>query len=252
MRMVAGFQQGWSSACAKPAVQFRNEVCKRSAKAMCWFALVYYKDINSISQIIAGVKRNYEKFAFLARICGEGRWFRVPPPEVSMRCFTRNVLFLLTTGYKVRIIISMKKERNMKQSRTLKFFNKILDISNEIGYNISILRNKINLGEFNMANAKNYTDEMVAQMTAAYTENPSRETVDELANTLGKTTRSIIAKLSREGVYIAQPRTTKSGEPVVAKAELVSAIEEHFGIELPTLVKAGKQDLQRLVDTISQ
>ena len=40
---------------------------------MCWFALVYYKDINSISQIIAGVKRNYEKFAFLARICGEGR-----------------------------------------------------------------------------------------------------------------------------------------------------------------------------------
>ena len=219
---------------------------------MCWFALVYYKDINSISQIIAGVKRNYEKFAFLARICGEGRWFRVPPPEVSMRCFTRNVLFLLTTGYNVRIIISMKKEKNMKQSNTLKFFNKILDISNEIGYNISILRNKINLGEFNMANAKNYTDEMVAQMTAAYTENPSRETVDELANTLGKTTRSIIAKLSREGVYIAQPRTTKSGEPVVAKAELVSAIEEHFGIELPTLVKAGKQDLQRLVDTISQ
>ena len=103
-----------------------------------------------------------------------------------------------------------------------------------------------------MANAKNYTDEMVAQMTAAYTENPTRETVDELASTLGKTTRSIIAKLSREGVYIAQPRTTKTGAPVVAKAELVSQIEEHFGIELPTLVKAGKQDLQRLVDTISQ
>ena len=146
----------------------------------------------------------------------------------------------------------MKKEINMKQSQTLKFFNKILDMTNEIGYNISILRNKINLGEFTMANAKNYTDEMVASMTEQYKANPTRETVDELANTLGKTTRSIIAKLSREGVYIAQPRTTKSGEPVVAKAELVSAIEEHFGIELPTLVKAGKQDLQRLVDTISQ
>ena len=103
-----------------------------------------------------------------------------------------------------------------------------------------------------MANAKNYTEEMVSQMTEAYSANPSRETVDELAQTFGKTTRSIIAKLSREGVYIAQPRTTKSGEPVVAKAELVSAIEEHFGIELPTLVKAGKQDLQRLVDAISQ
>lgn len=139
-----------------------------------------------------------------------------------------------------------------KQKITLKFFRKVLDIKREIGYNISILRNKINLGELKMANAKNYTDEMVAQMTAAYTENPTRETVDELASTLGKTTRSIIAKLSREGVYIAQPRTTKTGAPVVAKAELVSQIEEHFGIELPTLVKAGKQDLQRLVDTISQ
>ena len=139
-----------------------------------------------------------------------------------------------------------------KESITLKFFNKILDMTNEIGYNISILRNKINLGEFNMANAKNYTDEMVAQMTEAYQSNPTRETVDELAETFGKTTRSIIAKLSREGVYIAQPRTTKSGEPVVAKAELVSQIEAHFDMELPTLVKAGKQDLQRLVDAISQ
>jgi len=104
----------------------------------------------------------------------------------------------------------------------------------------------------NMATAKNYTEEMVATMTEQYTANPTRETVDRLANELGKTTRSIIAKLSREGVYIDQPRTTKTGEPVVAKAELVSVISEHFGIELPTLVKAGKQDLQRLVDAISQ
>ena len=140
----------------------------------------------------------------------------------------------------------------MKKSITLKFLHKVLDIKREIDYNISILRKNKNLGEFNMANAKNYTDEMVAQMTEQYQANPTRETVDELASTLGKTTRSIIAKLSREGVYIAQPRTTKSGEPVVAKAELVSQIEEHFGIELPTLVKAGKQDLQRLVDAISQ
>jgi len=103
-----------------------------------------------------------------------------------------------------------------------------------------------------MATAKNYTDEQVKMMTTAYTETPTRETVDSLAETLGKTTRSIIAKLSREGVYQAQPRTTKSGEPVVAKAELVAQISEHFGIELPTLVKAGKQDLQRLVDAISQ
>lgn len=133
----------------------------------------------------------------------------------------------------------------------VKFFDRILDKKYEIEYNILLFKNKY-FGRNTMANAKNYTEEMVSEMTTAYTDNPTRETVDELARHFGKTTRSIIAKLSREGVYIAQPRTTKSGEPVVAKAELVSEIQEHFGIELPTLVKAGKADLQRLVDAISQ
>ena len=88
-------------------------------------------------------------------------------------------------------------------------------------------------------------------MTEQYVANTTRETLDSLANEFGKH-KKYYCKLSREGVYVAQPRTTKTGEPVVAKAELVSVISEHFGIELPTLVKAGKQDLQRLVDAISQ
>jgi len=136
----------------------------------------------------------------------------------------------------------------VKNQNNSNFFKKILDKIENAYYN-----NIINNWEKNdMATAKNYTEEQVTMMTEAYTANPSRETVDNLAETLGKTTRSIIAKLSREGVYVAQPRTTKSGEPVVAKAELVNIISEHFGIELPTLVKAGKQDLQRLVDAIQQ
>ena len=106
-------------------------------------------------------------------------------------------------------------------------------------------------GENEMAEkAKNYTDDMVAEMTKVYTANPTRETVDILAKQFGKTVRSIIAKLSREGVYIAQPRVTKSGEPVVRKAELVAQINAHLGEEFPTLVKASKVDLQKLVDTI--
>ena len=135
----------------------------------------------------------------------------------------------------------------MKNEYKPKFSEIILDKLYDISYNI----NKY-FGRNTMANAKNYTEEMVNEMTAAYTENPTRETVDALAEQFGKTTRSIIAKLSREGVYVAQPRTTKSGEPVVSKAELVSTIAAHFDIEVPTLVKAGKQDLQRLVDAISQ
>ena len=106
------------------------------------------------------------------------------------------------------------------------------------------------LGDITMAQAKNYTDEMVAQMTDQYVANPTRETVDGLAKQFGKTTRSIIAKLSREGVYVAQPRTTKTGEPVVSKAQFVTAIESHFDIAMPTLVKAGKQDLQKLAEAL--
>ena len=80
-----------------------------------------------------------------------------------------------------------------------------------------------------MAEAKkNYTEDMVAEMTKAYQANPTRETVEELASKFGKTVRSIIAKLSREGVYVAQPRVTKSGEPVVRKAELVAQINAKF------------------------
>ena len=101
-----------------------------------------------------------------------------------------------------------------------------------------------------MAQAKNYTDEMVADMTEQYQANPTRDTVDSLAKQFGKTTRSIIAKLSREGVYVAQPRTTKTGEPVVSKAQFVSAIEAHFDIAMPTLVKSGKQDLQKLAEAL--
>jgi len=110
--------------------------------------------------------------------------------------------------------------------------------------------NEFIYGSISMAQAKNYTDEMVAQMTDQYVANPSRETVDGLAKQFGKTTRSIIAKLSREGVYVAQPRTTKTGEPVVSKAQFVTAIEAHFDIAMPTLVKSGKQDLQKLAEAL--
>ena len=139
------------------------------------------------------------------------------------------------------------KQQQVKQSKRIKS-NFLLDLITRIEYNIKYAKRK----GVEMAKSVNYTDEMVSTMTEQYAANPTRETVDALADQFGKTTRSIIAKLSREGVYVAQPRTTKSGEPVISKSELVATINEHFGIEMPTLVKAGKQDLQKLVDAISQ
>ena len=97
----------------------------------------------------------------------------------------------------------------------------------------------------------NYTEQQTKEMVAQYEDAPTKETVVAIAEKLGKNTRSVIAKLSREGVYKAQPRTTKRGEPVVLKQELVNIIQEHFGDEFPSLVKASKVDLQKLIDKIS-
>ena len=102
--------------------------------------------------------------------------------------------------------------------------------------------------ENEMAQVKNYSDKDVSMMIEAYTESPTRDTVDMLAEKLGKNARSVIAKLSREGVYVAQPRVTKSGEPVILKSEFVDRIQTALGIELPSLVKATKMDLAKLAD----
>ena len=102
--------------------------------------------------------------------------------------------------------------------------------------------------ENEMAQVKNYSEKDVSMMIEAYTQSPTRDTVDMLAEKLGKNARSVIAKLSREGVYVAQPRVTKAGEPVVLKSEFVDRIHKALGIEIPSIVKATKVDLQRLAD----
>jgi len=96
----------------------------------------------------------------------------------------------------------------------------------------------------------NYTEKMVTTMHEVYTAEPTRDSVEALAKTFGKSTRSIIAKLSREGIYIPMERKTKTGEPIVRKAELVAQIESYFEDEMPSLVKATKADLQKLVEKL--
>ena len=129
----------------------------------------------------------------------------------------------------------------------------VLDKTLRAIYNIKYKLN-IKLG-VEMASAKNYTDEMVATMTEQYVANPTRDTVDALAREFGKTTRSIIAKLSREGVYVAQPRTTKTGEPIVSKNEIVNDIASLLQVEvddIASLEKATKIDLKNLMSRLSE
>jgi len=95
----------------------------------------------------------------------------------------------------------------------------------------------------------NYTAEQVDAMVAEYTSNPTKDTVSALARELNKSTRSIVAKLVREGVYKAQPRTTKTGAPVVRKSEIVAQLQIELGAQagFPSLEKASKADLQNLL-----
>ena len=101
------------------------------------------------------------------------------------------------------------------------------------------------------AKVVNYTDEMVATITSEYEANPVRSTVDSLAERFDKSPRSIIAKLSTLGTYQAPTRVTKTGAPVVKKEFIVAEINSKLGVELPSLVKANKQDLEALFAALS-
>ena len=95
----------------------------------------------------------------------------------------------------------------------------------------------------------NYTEEITEYMVEQYKASPSMETVQYLADELGKTTKSIIGKLSREGVYKRAVYKSKSGELPITKVELVSNIAENLGIEVENLVgleKSPKSTLKTL------
>ena len=97
-----------------------------------------------------------------------------------------------------------------------------------------------------------YTEELTASIVEEYNASPTRETVEAIAARIAKSSRSVIAKLAALGVYQTPQRTTKTGEPIVKKEEMVAEIEAILAISVPTLVKAGKQDLQELVEAIRE
>lgn len=91
----------------------------------------------------------------------------------------------------------------------------------------------------------NYTPEQTTQLVAGY---QSGETVEQLAEAMGKTVRSVVAKLSREGVYVAKQRAT--GQARVRKAELVDKLATACGVApevFESLEKANHDVLEALV-----
>ena len=99
----------------------------------------------------------------------------------------------------------------------------------------------------------NYTPEMVDTMKKSYSANPTRETVEELAKELNKSIKSVIGKLSREGVYQKTEYLTKTGEKPVTKRELVEKVSEILAVEyqaLAGLEKSPKNSLKLLEETL--
>ena len=100
--------------------------------------------------------------------------------------------------------------------------------------------------------AINYTQDQVEYIVNQYRLSPTRETVEKLAEELEKSIKSIIGKLSREGVYKKTEYTTKTGEKPITKSQLVQELEELLECSLQGLEKAPKSALVGIRNAIGE
>ena len=102
--------------------------------------------------------------------------------------------------------------------------------------------------------ASNYTEEQVEVMIAWYKAEPTRETVEKLSVEFDKSIKSIIGKLSREGVYQKAVYKTKTGEDPETKKEIVESIADTLDIDyepVAGLEKSPKLVLKQLKDALA-
>ena len=92
----------------------------------------------------------------------------------------------------------------------------------------------------------NYTPEQTLAMVADYS---AGVTVETIAQNLGKSVRSVVAKLSREKVYVAKTYVSKTGEKPVRKdahADAIGAVLKLTEAETESLTKANKTALEKI------
>jgi NAD(P)H-hydrate repair Nnr-like enzyme with NAD(P)H-hydrate dehydratase domain len=100
------------------------------------------------------------------------------------------------------------------------------------------------------AKTVNYTPEQTLKMVADY---QSGVGVEMIAKELGKTVRSVVAKLSREKVYKAKEYVSKTGEKPVKKDLHADFIGMALGLseaDTDSLTKANKAALAKIADFI--
>lgn len=100
--------------------------------------------------------------------------------------------------------------------------------------------------------AVNYTPETTAKMIEDY---KAGTTVELIAESLGKSVRSVVAKLSREKVYQKKAYVTKTGEKVMSKdeiADLIGSLVTLSENDVESLTKANKTALKAIAFALAK
>lgn len=101
------------------------------------------------------------------------------------------------------------------------------------------------------AKTVNYTPEQTLQIVGDY---QAGFTVETIAEMTGKSVRSIVAKLSREGVYQKKEYVSKTGERPVKKdvhADAIGAILKLPENDIESLTKANKSALKAIFEALA-
>ena len=99
-----------------------------------------------------------------------------------------------------------------------------------------------------MTETANYTPEQTAELINQYS---SGVEVEQIAEAMGKTVRSVRSKLVREGVYIAKPKTKTAKVDGPSKKELLRELEAATGFSPEGLEGATKAAIARLIEALS-
>ena len=109
------------------------------------------------------------------------------------------------------------------------------------------------MSEAKATKAANYTEEQTQDIIAAY-DGGNGESVESIAERHGKSVRSIVAKLSRSGVYKKKEYKTKNGEAVVKKdahAEAIGSILKLPENDVDSLTKCNKNALRAIFEALA-
>ena len=92
-----------------------------------------------------------------------------------------------------------------------------------------------------------YTEAETKELIMLYEEDPTKENVEYLSLKFNKSQKSIISKLSREGVYVSTGYKPKYGEKPITKEEIVTNVAKMLGIEEYTLEGLAKSNKSALL-----